>query len=294
LNLAHLGAYEKLGLFALFMVIFVFVAPKAMGFFMGSVASIATTRRPPGVSAPPREAVRRGAERSGATDLGFGRDAVEAVGGDWQTASTLNAALVRMQQQRNPAITRQGDILQSKVAWKVAVSAQAALYRLVALADAATTLWNFRNPLGAIITATAFLESAAAFAAFENTLTHLTEAGDLPAIDTFIMRTGFSNGLDGIADAAQSRTAAPIGALSASAQTAYVQLAAIADAHALTNYRVFGALDKTNTSVAFIDSESFDKAVLDQLLAAVSVIETLGERFAALEALLPKVAALTT
>ncbi len=284
--MAHIGAYEKLGLFALGMVIFVVVAPKAMAFFMGSVASIATLSRPTIGGAAPRQPERCAAERSAATELGFGRAAVESVGGDWQAASEINAELVRLQQRRMPSIIRAGDTPHARLAWKIAVASQAALYRLVALADAATTLWNFRNPLGAIVTATSLLENTAAFAAYEQHLTKLVASSDLPALDAYVMQSAFANALDGTAAAQDTKAGTAIDFLPDAAQATYARLASMASTATLTNYRMFGTLDKTDTSVAFSDAESFDKAVLEQLMAAIGVIETLTDRFAAIDAVL--------
>ncbi len=293
MNLAHIGTYEKLGLFALGMVIFVVVAPKAMAFFMGSVASIATLSQPtiPGAPAEPRRPERRFAGSSTATDIGFGRDAVESAGGDWHAASAINANLVRLQQRRRPSIVRDGDTPHAKITWKIAVSSQAALYRLVALADAATTLWNFRNPLGAIVTATSLLENTAAFVAFEQTLTQLTTTGDLSALDAYVTQAGFPNPLEGETGPSAAKSPAGITLLPPAAQSAHAQLAAMADRPALTQYRLFGTLDKTSISVAFSDSESFDKAVLDQLMVAVGTLKAVEIHLATIDALLEKIAA---
>ena len=127
---------------------------------------------------------------------GFDRAAVVSVGGDWEEAARLNAMLAGLSTQRQTRVAREG-ALRSRVAWKVAVFRQAALYRLVALAAGSAADWNVRNVLGAALQARGVLEAAALLADFDRRLQGLSSAGDLAGIDALVTERGFASPLDG-------------------------------------------------------------------------------------------------
>ena len=293
-----LNQYEKLGLFAFGMVAFVYIAPRALSFVLGGAALMVTPpSKLPGANAKGREPGRRIAYEAPG-EPGFSETIVEEAGGDWLPAAAVNDALATLRARRVAAVAREG-ALRSKVAWKIAVSQQAALYHLVALADGATVLWNARNPVAAALAARAVVEAAVVLADFARQLERLVGEANLPAIDALVMAHSFANALEGVADPRLDDGAARIGALLQSAEArlpgasmAHAQLSALADAAASAQFGAFGALDKTSTSVAFREAESFDRAIFAQILAGLQVVASMEAIFAAIEGLVTKVAAL--
>jgi hypothetical protein len=293
-----ISQYEKLGFFALGMVAFVFIAPRALSFVLGGAALMATPpSRLPGAGVKGREPGRRAAVQA-PDEPGFSETAVEYAGGDWLAASAVNEALAKLRDKRLTAVTREG-ALQSKVAWKIAVSQQAALYHLVALADGATLLWNAHNPVAAALAARALVEAAAVLAEFSRQLERLVVEANLPAIDALVMSHSFANALEGVADPHSidggERIAALLQAGEAAlpgATTAHAQLSALADAQASAQFGAFGVLDKTSTAVAFRQAESFDKSVFVQIMNGLQVVASVDIVLATIDTMLPKVAAL--
>jgi hypothetical protein len=292
-----LSQYEKLGLFAVGMAAFVFIAPRALSFVLGGAALMVTPpSRLPGAGVKGREAGRRAAPPVNSAP-GFSETMVEEAGGDWLAAEAVNAAVERLRARRAAAVTREG-ALRSKVAWKIAVSQQAALYHLVALADGAALLWNARNPVAAALAARGVVEATVVLADFARRLEAPVAAGDLPAADALVMAHGFSSALLGLADAPQTG-AEGIAALLArcaadlpGAGAVHAQLSALAGAEASAQFGAFGMLDKTSTGVAFRDAESFDKSVLAQILAGLEIVTHAEFALAAVDGLASRVAAL--
>jgi hypothetical protein len=99
--------------------------------------------------------------------MGFAKEAVEAVGGDWEFASLVNSHLAAAGSKRIKSVRREGDLARSIVAWKIATLEQALRYRLCALAEGATSLLNQHNSVSAIVLARAVVETTALIIDFE-------------------------------------------------------------------------------------------------------------------------------
>ncbi len=214
------------------------------------------------------------------TTGGFDRRAVAAVGGDWEAAARLNAVLAGLQAQRQPFVTREG-ALRTRIAWKLAVFRQAALYRLVALATAATCDWNARNVLGAALATRATLEATALLQDFGRRLQRLADDGDLAGIDALVTERGFASPLDGTPAAGATRGADPSQFLSmidaivgpnGSARADYDALSGLADVGALGQYRVFGELDKAGTAVTFSAEALYERGLFGHVLGGLGVL----------------------
>ena len=229
----------------------------------------------------------RTAPAAGGGANGLDRQAVEAVGGDWEAAAKFNAVLAGLQARRQPAVARAGT-LRARVAWKVAVFRQAALYRVVALGTGSAAAWNGGHVLGAALSARALLEAAALLADFER---------NLAGIDALATERAFASPLDGPAEAGRPRGVDPAlidAAFAADSNTRahYDALADLSDAAALGQYRVFGELDKGNTEVAFSAGAGFERGVFGHVLAGFGALVPAEAALQAIDDLLPRVAAL--
>jgi hypothetical protein len=238
----------------------------------------------------------RTAPAAGGGANGLDRQAVEAVGGDWEAAAKFNAVLAGLQARRQPAVARAGT-LRARVAWKVAVFRQAALYRVVALGTGSAAAWNGGHVLGAALSARALLEAAALLADFERRVQRLAADGNLAGIDALATERAFASPLDGPAEAGRPRGVDPAlidAAFAADSNTRahYDALADLSDAAALGQYRVFGELDKGNTEVAFSAGAGFERGVFGHVLAGFGALVPAEAALQAIDDLLPRVAAL--
>jgi hypothetical protein len=301
--------YEKIGLFALGLAVFVFLAPKALSFALGSAAGAMVTgtkkdwadrpgRQPGDLERLAAAAAAAAPVASGAE--GFSRAAVDAAGGDWEAASDNNAVLARLQARRRDVVAREGGPLRAKVAWKVAVFEQAVLYRVVLLAEGAAQAWNAGNPFASAFCARGLLAAAAGLAASAARLRTLVEAGDLGAIDNFIMDAGFANALEGTGDPSSQASDTHLAGLITAAEPTirgirarYDALTALCDPAAIGQSRFFATLDKTGTEARFSASESLDKVILSQILSGVGVLAAVEGLLSGIDALLPRVADLS-
>jgi hypothetical protein len=242
----------------------------------------------------PRSAVRVAA--AVAAGIGFDRRAVTAVDGDWEEAARLNAVLAGLQARREAVLAREG-ALRARVAWKVAVFRQAALYRLVALAATAAADWNARNVLGAALAARGLLEATALLQDFERRLQRLTGDGDLAGLDALVTERGFASPVDGAAGAGASRgidRALIDAGADGSARAHYDALSGLCDAGALGQYRVFGELDKAGTAVTFSADAGFEHGLFGHVLGGFAALVPAEAALRAIEEALPRVAALET
>src|SRR5687768_14539573 len=122
----------------------------------------------------------------GEARMGFSREAVEAVGADWDEVSRLNAALDELTARRVERVSATGTLAGSKVAWLIVVYEQAILYRAVMLGNGSSKMWNARNVLGAVLMARALIETIASVADFKNQLASLVERADVSAIHVLV------------------------------------------------------------------------------------------------------------
>jgi hypothetical protein len=221
--------------------------------------------------AEPNAAPRRPAATSGGAGSGvaFNRAAVNAAGADWEGVQTVNTVLAQLQERKKTTLERQGDLLTSRSAWLVAVFEQAILYRITALAGGAIAMWEARNPLGATLSARSLLESGALVLAMARDLERLADDGRLAEIDAYVTERAFVTQPGGWIE--QARTARPVATLAlidsadqvcAGTRFCYDRLSEIAGPEALGQHSVFGAVDKSGTSVEFRDIESLDASTL--------------------------------
>jgi hypothetical protein len=276
--------YQKLGLFALGMVAFVWLAPKLLSIVLGGTAMMTVPRAR---IADARQPSRPLTQTSAGPESGFSQESVAEVGGDWDAVTSVNATLARLQQRRATTVSRQHEPILPKVAWKVEVAVQAALWRLVALGEAATRMWNARNPLGACLLARAALDNTAALADFNRRIENLALDGNLADIDALVTLRSFKTELDGV-DAEKRQSFTP----SIGAKAAYEQLCVLTGPESVNQFTLFGHLDKTGTAVAFAESESFDRSILALIVASLRALEDAESIFVAIDGTLARLAAL--
>lgn len=284
--------FEKFGIALVGIVIVFLVATRLTPFLLGSAARMIGAGRGSvrTETAPEARPTPRPATVAAAT--GFSREAVDAAGGDWEEASKVNSLLARLEDRRRRHVGREGDLLRSQVAWKLAAFAQAALQRTLALAGTSTRLWNQRSVEGAVLCSRSVVESAAVLADVAQSLGRLGEAGDLAGLDVLVTRLGFGDALGG-------GTARPAVALSelidACDRTApgtrarYDILAGLAGPVALGQVRLAGDLDKSGTSVTFSDTAMFERGVLNQVAGGLQALAVVETALAGIDALLPRV-----
>jgi hypothetical protein len=250
-----------------------------------------------GPGAKPRQAGSAGGSAGAA--IAFNRSAVVATGAEWEDVEAVNAALAALQARKKATLLRQGDLQASRTAWLVAVFEQAILYRITALAVAAIAMWEARNPLGATLSARSLLESGALVLAMERQLGRLADAGRLADIDAFVADRAFVSQPGGWIE--QARTSRPVETLRlideadrvcAGARFCYDRLSEIAGPEALGQYVVFGAIDKSGTSVEFRDAESLDPSTFRLILNAARIVVPVAAALEAIDALVAKAAAL--
>jgi hypothetical protein len=231
--------------------------------------------------------------------VAFNRAAVNAAGADWEEVQAVNTVLAQLQERKKATLGRQDDQLTSKTTWLVAVFEQAILYRITALAGAAIAMWEARNPLGATLSARSLLESGALVLAVERELRRLADGGKLAEIDAYVVERAFVTQPGGWIE--QARVARPVETLAlidaadqvyAGTRFCYDRLSEIAGPEALGQYAVFGAIDKSGTSVAFRDIESLDSSTFRLILNAARIVVPAAAALESIDALVNKAAAL--
>jgi hypothetical protein len=231
--------------------------------------------------------------------VAFNRAAVNATGADWEEVQAVNTVLAQLQERKKATLGRQDDQLASKTAWLVAVFEQAILYRITALAGAAVAMWEARNPLGATLSARSLLESGALVLAVERDLRRLADGGKLAEIDAYMVERAFVTQPGGWIE--QARVARPVETLAlidaadqvcAGTRFCYDRLSEIAGPEALGQYAVFGAIDKSGTSVEFRDIESLDPSTFRLILNAARIVVPAAAALESIDALVNKAAEL--
>jgi hypothetical protein len=111
---------------------------------------------------------------------------------DVDSIKGVNLVLKRLAQRRVDRIEVSGNLLNSKLAWKIATYRQSMLYRTVALTSGCALCWNAGNSLCSMLTARALIETIALLIDFESRLHGLLDREDLAGIDQLIMRLSFS------------------------------------------------------------------------------------------------------
>jgi hypothetical protein len=263
----------------------------------GLAGMINVGRNVPGQGSKPRPAASVGGSAGAA--IAFNRSAVVAAGAEWEDVEAINAALAALQDRKKATLMRQGDLQASRTAWLIAVFEQAILYRITALASGAIAMWEARNPLGATLSARSLVESGALVLAMERQLGRLADAGKLAEIDAYVADRAFVSQPGGWIE--QARASRPVETLAlideadrvcAGVRFSYDRLSEIAGPEALGQYAVFGAIDRSGTSVEFRDAESLDTATFRLILNAARIVVPVAAALEAIDALVARTAVL--
>jgi hypothetical protein len=284
--------YEKLGIGLAVIVVFFFLATRLPPMLMGGAAKMMGAGRRSNAAAdePQSSPAPRAAGKSdvaGRSEVpGFAREAVDAVEGDWEEISKVNALVAQLEARKQRVVAREGALLRSKVAWKIAAFEQAALQRTTALAAGSVRLWNLRSVAGAVLCSRSVIECAAVLLDAERELGRLAEAGDLAGIDALVMRLGFGGAagpadLPGLIDACDRQ--AP------GTRARYDILAGLSDAGSLGQVGLAGDLDKSGTAVTFSDTAMFERGLLNQVAGGLQALAVAETALAGIDALIPRV-----
>jgi hypothetical protein len=237
--------------------------------------------------------------------LGFSRESVDAVADDWQKIEKLNRILNRLAQRKKTAIVPDGALKESKVAWKLATFCQAALHRVVMLADGCTREWNCQNFLCAIVIARAAMESAALFLDFEDRILAMCDASDLAGIDKLLMHVTHATRLEHwLADypAAMQTELKAINVLTMidrldknkleGARRFYDYLSEMCHPNSLGQYLAFATLDKTTAVETFSDLAGLNRGMFSCVVGALYMVAAIDDALTRLELLEPRIVAL--
>jgi hypothetical protein len=237
---------------------------------------------------------RRAAAADAVAAVAFERGVVVASGADWEEIQTLNAVLEKLQSRKRATLLRQGDLQTSKGAWLGALFEQAILHRILTLVSAAITLWEARNPFGAVLSARSLLESGAVVLQIERQLRSLAASGGPAEIDAYVADRAFSQPGDWIE---QARKARPVDVMKAVDEAdrvspgirfCYDRLSEIAAPEAIGQHAVFGAIDKSGTSADFREDESLDPSTFRLILDAARIVAPVAAALEAIDSLVLK------
>jgi hypothetical protein len=208
----------------------------------------------------------------------------------------VNTLLAQLEARQRPVVAREGDLLRSKVAWKIVAFEQAALLRTLTLADGAVRLWNLRSVAGAVLCSRAVVETAAVLLDVAQELGRLGAAGDLAAIDALLMRRAFGSAVDGASAAAGAPGAADLARLIDAAdrqapgtRARYDILAGLSDPAALGQVRMAGEIDKSGTTVTFSAMAMFERGLLNQVAGGLQALAVVEAALGDIAAVLPRV-----
>src|SRR4051812_13927086 len=112
--------------------------------------------------------------------------------GDVTLIKEINAGLRRMKAQRVDQIEVEGRLMESKLAWKLAVYRESVLWRIVALTESVAINWNSDNIVGAYLSARALIETSALLLDLEHELKKHIDARDLAALNTLLNSRTFA------------------------------------------------------------------------------------------------------
>ncbi|CAH2600559.1 conserved protein of unknown function [Rhodovastum atsumiense] len=272
----------KTAIFVVVLVVLFFAVTRLMPLAFSSAARmLGVADQPPGM-APRRSrrtAVIPTVLPAKAPAVAFGRADVVDAGADWPAIQELNAVFARLQARRKPTLPREGDLLKSKAAWKLAVFEQAILHRILALVSGTTALWDARNPLGAALCARSLLESGAIVLEIERQIRRLLGRGDLAGIDACLTERGFASNPDGWIEQARKARGPDLlkmideaEKVSPGARFYYDRLCEIAAPEATGQHAVFGSLDKNGTSATFSEDESLEPSTFLLILGAAKIV----------------------
>jgi hypothetical protein len=238
---------------------------------------------------------RRTASTSSSASVAFDRGIVVASGADWDDIQALNGVLETLEARKKATLLRQGELQASKGAWWLALFEQAILHRILILVSGATTLWEARNPVAAVLSARSLLESGAVVLQIERQLSHLAASGRLADIDAYVADRAFSQPGGWIEQARKTRPVDVPSAIdeadraSPGVRFCYDRLSEFAAPEAVGQHAVFGAIDKTGTSAEFRDDESLDPSTFRLILDAARIVVPVAAALEAIDALVLKV-----
>jgi hypothetical protein len=112
--------------------------------------------------------------------------------GDVALIKEINAGLCRLKAQRVDQIKVEGRLIESKLAWKLAVYREAVLWRVVALTESVALNWNSDNIVGAYLPARAMIETSALLLDLEHELKKHIAARDIAALNTLLNSRTFA------------------------------------------------------------------------------------------------------
>jgi hypothetical protein len=104
----------------------------------------------------------------------------------------INAGLYRLRAQRVDQITVEGRLIESKLAWKLAVYREAVLWRIVALTESVALNWNCDNVVGMYLPARALIETSALLLDLEHELKKHFASRDIAALDALLTSRTFA------------------------------------------------------------------------------------------------------
>lgn len=118
---------------------------------------------------------------------------VEATPRQRESIPEINAAIERLTNRKRSKIEVVGPLAKSKLAWKVAILAEAILHRMVMLARGAADACNSGNILTGFLTARAIAETHVFADGFANRLVALIQAENLSEIDKLVTNRLFAS-----------------------------------------------------------------------------------------------------
>jgi hypothetical protein len=288
--------YEKLGYGLLGIVIFYFAATRLPPLLMGKAAKMMGASRGTAAADEPesRPAPRQARSAAApASAVGFTREAVDAVDGDWDEIARVNAQLASLQARQRPVVAREGELLRSKVAWKIVAFEQAALQRVLALADGAVRLWNLRSVAGAVLCARSVMETSAALLDVAHEVGRLAAAGDVAAIDALLTRRAFGAEMGGLTVAPRAadlvRLIDTADRQAPGTRARYDILAGLTGPDAVGLVRMEGEIDKSGTTVTFSSTAMFERGLLNQVAGGLQALAVADAALAELTAALTRV-----
>jgi aspartyl-tRNA(Asn)/glutamyl-tRNA(Gln) amidotransferase subunit B len=111
---------------------------------------------------------------------------------DKASVAKFNACAARLSGLRVDEVKHSGQ-LRSRAAWNLAAHQQGLLYRIVALIDGIGVAWNNRTTLSAYLSARALLETIAAMAEYESSISSFLANKDIDGLDAFAQKEIFSS-----------------------------------------------------------------------------------------------------
>ena len=130
----------------------------------------------------------------------FKRKVIEAAGVDWDEANEFNECLSFIKGGRVKKLKVEGSLLQSKVAYKVAIYSQSIRYRIIELSELIIELWNEEKFVSCFIMVRSLSETICVLCELEERLKVQIESADISTINDTIENRLFSNRLDGFMD----------------------------------------------------------------------------------------------